>query len=295
MKAILRLTFLVWALALGLSGCGSDPPKYVEEEPGPSTGGDGGADGGADSDIDSDADTDADADTDVDGDADGDADTCSSNVTCSVDTDCGGAPAGCVCPQVLDGQELTSYCYPSCTAGACGSGFECVTGVQNASCLRSGTFSLAWKGKFVPSSITQPTLQDLTTVNVPFQLGSISLTFYLSACIELNQTGMGHVMGITYMTGQTGAAWILEILVPYAYWQNGQDIDFRQCLNDGQFCHAFLIEQQGTTTSFMRAMSYVPASGGQENLVHINTATTTRYQQADGTLQLLLVEYSAQM
>jgi len=264
--------------------------------------------------IDSGTDADADGDNDADGDGDAGIDAghdsgcgdcgCAGGggvQACTSDHDCGGAVARCRCPKLLDDQEITSYCYPSCSKDppCVPSDLTCVYQDADAGagiCLNTGYWAIAWEGKWVPSyypGVNPPT----TDVDDVFQIGSIKLTFSLSLIWEIENSDIGHAVGISYIAQYSDSQWQMQVIIPYDKFVLGT-VDFSDCTEQAP-CSGSLIEAtiQGTTIShvFIRAINIIDPSGMYENWVQMSEVNRVTGQHCDGTLKLFFAEYSTEI
>jgi len=263
-------------------------------------------DSDADADLDADTDTDTDIDTDSDTDADADADPCANGggiATCIADSDCGDEASMCRCPRFYQGDEITSYCYASCTDDTdCSLDYQsCVSprpGAGAGSCLRTSLWEHGWRGKFVPSGV-QPTAQDMTNVSVNLSLPTISVTFTRSYLMETVVPTLGRLVTIVFLASSGSSQWRLEIVLPFDGMSAGSCVDFGICMTSDVGCRATLSESvlQGTqvTRTFIRAVMAYDTQGATENRVCTDTADLVRGSTSTGSVQLFLAEYSAEI
>lgn len=279
----------------------------VESNPDAATDAKDGGDGDADSDADMDADADVDADADADADADCDmGGECGYGTTgCITNTDCALTACGCECPKLgtkINEDEITSYCYKSCDAtDGCDAGQDCVIKEKGASrgiCLHAGYWEIAWEGKFVPAGavIAQA---DITEVDYPFSVGSVSVDFTMSVIMERNDPYLGSEVQFVALGQAATSQWQLQVLIPSSLWKDNTTLDSSAYTDAGPCCNAMLVEayvQGWQDQAFIRALA-MPGTVGEakENSIHIEKAPTERYQVGNGTLKLYFVDYSAEI
>jgi len=248
-----------------------------------------------------DAYSDAEAGSNVDADADCDIEgECGyGTVECTENNDCGLVACGCTCPRLWGEEEIQSFCYASCDKEKrCEQGYDCVLISKEAKrgvCLSSGYWETRWQGKFTPSSVIQPTVNDfLMGQDVPFNVGSISINFTMSIVWEIEDTENGPMIAVIYSAGGGTKTWILQILFPKSKYESGI-IDFSDC----DSCLSSLTASYPTSWTPIKEIYAVSLPEQnlekKENWIQIEEAHTTHGEKLEGSLKLLFSEYFAEL
>jgi len=257
------------------------------------------------SDAGSDADADGDEDAGIDAGHDGGCGDCGCAggggvQACTSDHDCGGVAARCACSKLFSDQEITSYCYPTCSPGSpcVPSNLTCARQDDAGAglCLATGYNEHAWKGTFQHGEV--PSSSDITMDKLPFKVGSLDITFTMSV-LSRGNSSTGSLVYIIYVASGETSQFELHVIVPANMFMPGNTVDFSECIALGQSCGATVIEYfvQGTTISqaFVRAVSIVDLAGTYENWVKIDIANQAVGPLSNGSWKLFFAEYNAEI